>query len=294
MTDLWLAMTTVGIVCIVAGVGSAWLAPTGRQMQMLWIAVATFSMFAFLLYAAGRLYWARLIPHSAVIVWSNVTPIFAAAASGLCFRLADTPRWRRLSMTLGLASVALAAIFWPFLGIALRPQPSGGNVWNGPVAMQTSWATCSPAAAATFLTAAGMPVSEAEMIPRCLADASGTPTLGLYRGVKLVANQHNQDVRVLSLSVEELISQESWPVLLMVELPRGVEDPRYENEWGWIPGLGHSVVAMGSNRSNEIVIADPAIGLETWSGDDLGVLWHGDAISMNSHSRARAPSARAP
>jgi hypothetical protein len=283
MTDLWLAMIAVGIICVAVGVGAAMNAPQGRQAQMLWIAVATFGMFAFLLYAAGRLYWARLVPDSAVIVWSNWTPILAALAAGICFRLADTPRWRRISMTLSLAGVSLAAILWPFLGIALRPQPSGGNAWNGPVAMQTSWATCSPAAAATFLNAGGMQVSEAEMIPRCLTDASGTPTLGLYRGVKLVANQYDRDIHVLSMSLEELIASDKWPVLLLVELPRGAEDPRYEKEWGWIPGLGHSVVALSRDRKNGIVIADPSIGLEIWSRDDMQVLWHGDAIAFDDN-----------
>ena len=280
MSDLWFAMFTIGIACITAGITFAIFASQQRQTQMLWIALTTFGMFAFLLYAAGRLYWAKLIPNSAVIVWSNWTPILASIAAGVCFRLADTPRWRRLAMALSLGGISVAAVFWPFLGIALRPPPAGGDLWDGPVAMQTSWATCSPAAAATFLNAVGIQVSEAEMIPRCLTDASGTPTLGLYRGVKMVANQHGRDIKVMSGSLEDLIRGQPWPVLLIVELPRGVQDARYENEWGWIPGLGHSVVALGQDHEGRIIIADPSIGLEAWTVHDMRVLWHGDAIAF--------------
>ncbi len=282
MNDLWIAIAAMTIISAAVGIVTAIFGPKQRQRQMLWIALTTFGMFAFLLYAAGRLYWAKLIPASAVIVWSNWTPLLAAVAAGVCWQLDETPRWRRLAMSLALSSVAVAAVCWPFLNMALRPQPPGGDVWNGPVAMQTSWATCSPAAAATFLTAGDIPVNEADMIPRCLTDASGTPTLGLYRGVKLIANQNHRDVKVASLTLPDLMSaNDDWPVLLMVKLPMtGVDDPRYAGEWGWIPGMGHSVVALGRSVDDQILIADPSKGMEAWTKQDLQLLWHGDAISF--------------
>jgi hypothetical protein len=282
MYDLWTAIAVMTMISVGVGIVTAILAPKKRQPQMLWIALATFGMFAFLLYAAGRLYWARWIPNSAVIVWSNWTPLLAAVAAGVCWQLEETPRWRRLGMTLALSAIALAAVGWPFLNIAIRPQPDGGDVFNGPVAMQTSWATCSPAAAATFLNAGGVAISEADMIPRCLSDASGTPTLGLYRGVKLVARENSRDVAVTSFTLSQLMrSNDNWPVLLMVKLPiSGVDDPRYAGQWGWIPGMGHSVVALGKSPDGRILIADPSKGMEAWSEKDLQVLWHGDGISF--------------
>src|SRR5262245_10397967 len=162
-----------------------------------------------------------------------------------------TPRWRRISMALALAGAALAAIFWPLLSIALRPPPEGQSKWAGPVAMQTSWATCSPAAAATLLTAEGIPVSERDMIPLCLTDYAGTPTLGLYRGIKLVASRSGRQVEIVDRHLQRVLHEDDWPVLAAVRLPRGVDDPRFEQEWGWIPGMGHSVVVLARTSSGD-------------------------------------------
>ena len=282
MNDLGIAIAVMMILSALLGIITWIAAPLERQRQMLLIAVSAFGMFAFLFYAAGRLFWAQWIPHSAVIIWSNWTPVLAAIAAGVCCKLAETPLWRRLIMGGSLSMISVAAACWPFLNIALRPQPDGGDVFAGPVALQTSWATCSPAAAATFLTASGIHVTEADMVPLCLTDASGTPTLGLYRGVKLVANEFDQDVAVTSLTLSQLItSNQNWPVLLMVRLPMtGVDDRRYADQWGWIPGMGHSVVALGRTADGRLLIADPSKGLEAWTENDLKVLWHGDGIML--------------
>tara|TARA_R110002073_G_scaffold80550_2_gene194020 strand:- start:3850 stop:4755 length:906 start_codon:yes stop_codon:yes gene_type:complete len=252
-----------------------------RQGQgvVLMLTIVVTCMFAFLFYSAGRLYWAKWIDDSAVIVWSNFTPLLAAIAAGIVYRLPNTPHWRQslLAMSLGFAS--LATVLWPFVGVWLRPPPEGGDeVFRG-ITLQTSWATCSPCAAATFLRAGGIEASEKELIPLCLTDESGTPTLGLFRGVKWMANRHHRDVQALTLSLDQLESENIWPVLIMVELPiSGVDDPRYADQWGWVPGLGHSVVLLGKNSRGGFVVADPAVGAEIWTRADLEVLWHGNAI----------------
>ncbi len=48
-----------------------------------------------------------------------------------------------------------------------------------------------------FFRDEGIRVSEVEMVPLCLTDYAGTPTLGLYRGVKLIANRHDRRVLLL-------------------------------------------------------------------------------------------------
>lgn len=281
MIDLWRAIAVMGAIAALAAAITARKVSKDRQRQMLVIAISTFGMFAFLFYAAGRLYWALLIPDSAAIIWSNWTPVFAAIAASCCLRLAETPLWRRLLMGIALACTALAALIWPFLNIWLRPPPAGDNLWNGPVAMQSGWATCSPAAAATFFTASGIDVSEAEMVPRCLTDASGTPTLGLYRGAKVTAQQHGRQVAARILSADQLSNRDQFPILIMVKLPeKGVDDPRYEQQWGWVPGLGHSVVILEPRGDDRFLIGDPSVGPELWSRQDLKVLWRGDAIQF--------------
>ena len=73
---------------------------------------------------------------------------------------------------------------------------------------------------------------------------------------------------------------DDWPVLLAVQLPHGVDDRRYADQWGWIPGMGHSVVALGRTPDGGIIVGDPAGGLERWTEADLKVLWHGAGVRV--------------
>lgn len=112
--------------------------------------------------------------------------------------------------------------------------------------------------------------NERDALTSSVPDSSDTLTLGLYRGIKLGANQNDRPVKVLDETLDELIANDDWPVLLAVELPYGTDDTRYANEWGWIPGMGHSVVALGKTPDgNGLLIGDPSVGLESWSVDDL-------------------------
>ncbi|KAA1258654.1 hypothetical protein LF1_11760 [Rubripirellula obstinata] len=281
--DLFVATVVMMGLSASAGLFTSFVAYSSKgQRTILGLAIATLAMVYFLFYGSGQLFWARFVTDSAAIVYTNFAAIFAAMAAGWAWRLPKTPAWRRSMLTILLAIGSLAAIFWPFLSIAIRPPPKGGDDWQSGVAMQTSWATCSPAAAATLLRAEGIDVSESEMIPLCLTDSSGTPTLGLYRGIKIVANRNNRPVAVINETLDELISADDWPVLLAVELPFGTDDTRYATQWGWIPGMGHSVVALGKTPDGlGLMIGDPSVGLEAWSMADMQVLWHGDGIRLD-------------
>ncbi len=252
---------------------------TGQRVVLL-LALSVFATVFFQLFLAGQLFWARCVPSSAAIIYTNAAAVFAAMGAGWGWRLPNTPKWRRTTIAIGLGMVSMAAILWPLLSVALRPPPGGHDEWKGPVAMQSSWATCSPAAAATLLGAEGIAVSERDMIPLCLTDRDGTPTLGLYRGIKLIAQRNSRSVEVVDRSLEKLLRDNDWPVLMAVRLPVGVEDPRFENEWGWIPGMGHSVVALSRGTDGGFVIADPAVGLELWSESMLQTLWQGNGLRV--------------
>ncbi len=279
--DLWIAIIVMGAVSLASGLFAAMFAYSDRgQRTMACLAIAVIAMVFFLFYASGQLYWAAYVSSSAAIIYTNLAAIFAALAAGWAWRLPKTPTWRRASMTLMLAVGSVAAIIWPLLSIAVRPPPSGGDQWSNGVAMQTSWATCSPAAAATLFLAEGIQVSESQMIPLCLTDSSGTPTLGLYRGIKLIADQNRRKVELLDGTYSDLINHNDWPVLLAVELPYGVKDRRYVEQWGWIPGMGHSVVALGQSPRGGILIGDPSVGLEEWTEADMKVLWHGVGLRV--------------
>ncbi|QEG00643.1 hypothetical protein Mal15_47140 [Stieleria maiorica] len=280
-TDLLIAIAAMTIVSAACGWAAARRAYSDRgQWNIAFLAVAVLSTVFFLFYGSGQLFWARLVPSSAAIIYTNLSAIFAALAAGWAWRVPDTPAWRRGLLVAALGVGSMMAITWSLLSIAVRPPPAGGDEWDNGVALQTSWATCSPAAAATLFRAEGIEVSEAELIPLCLTDASGTPTLGLYRGIKKIADRNARDVVLVDGASDDLIADDDWPVLLAVELPYGVDDRRYVDQWGWIPGMGHSVVALGTTPDGGLVIGDPSVGLEWWTEADLRVLWHGVGIRV--------------
>jgi hypothetical protein len=253
--------------------------PKEQQLNMLLLTLAILAMFAYMMNVAGQLFLATFIRNSAAIVWTNLTPLFGACAGGWLLHLEKIPIRRRSLMTLFLWIASLGSLVWPSLGPILRPPPDSEHIVEQGMILQSARATCSPAAAANLLTQAGIATTEAELIPLCLTDESGTPTLGLYRGLKIVAAKHGRSIKILETNLDGLLNRNSWPVLLTVELPAyGVEDPRYEAEWGWIPGTGHSVVAVDRLPNGDLLIADPSVGLEAWSAEDLKILWHGEGL----------------
>ena len=281
MSDIWTAIFVMScFAALAAMIAARYLSTQKGQWVMLWLAVSMLATILFLLNLTGQLAWARIVPHSAAIIYTNLAAIFAGLGAGWGWRLPHTPTWRRAILASGLALASLAVICWPLLSLALRPPPKGESIWKGPVALQTSWATCSPAAAATLLSAEGIYVSERDMIPLCLTDDAGTPTLGLYRGIKLIAMQHGRHVQVVDRRLEKLLDDNEWPVLMAVRLPLGVEDPRFADEWGWIPGMGHSVVAFGRLPDGGLLVGDPAVGLELWSAAKLELLWQGNGLRV--------------
>lgn len=269
-----------GVSAVAGFLSCRYLYSVKGQRVILLLTLSVFATVYFLFYASGQLFWARLVPSSAAIIYTNLASIFAALAAGWAWRLPDTPRWRRAGLSIILGIASLAAVFWPLISIRLRPPPEGRDEWQQNVAMQTSWATCSPAAVATLMRGEGIEVSEREMIPLCLTDRSGTPTLGTYRGIKLIADQNDRQVQIVEPDLAKLLADNDWPVLLAVKLPYGVEDRRYAEQWGWIPGMGHSVVALGRSPDGGILVGDPSAGLEMWSEADLQVLWHGSGVRV--------------
>lgn len=281
MSDIWIAVLVMCCISAAAiAISSRYLYAEKGQRGILLLTIAIFSTFFFLLYLNGQLFWARIVPNSAAIIYTNFAAVFAGLGAGWGWRLPKTPPWRRGLLAVALGLTSLVAILWPILSIGLRPPPEGHDNWQGPVAIQSSWASCSPAAAVTLLNAEGIRVSEHEMIRLCLTDYDGTPTLGLYRGVKLVADRNDRQVEIIDGSLENLLRANDWPALIAVRLPFGVDDPRYTEQWGWIPGMGHSVVVFGRTPDGELITGDPAAGLEYWSESQLALLWQGTGLRV--------------
>jgi hypothetical protein len=189
---------------------------------------------------------------------------------------------RRLCLTAPLALLALWLALGSFVGeppatTATLPDAQG-------VVHQSSEASCSAASTATLLAAAKLPATEPELATLCLTRATGTPLLGVYRGLRLKTNGTPWQVRVLSgASVEALhVATQSGPVLISVGLDRWQHgyDPRYVTEWGWTPGKRHAVVVFGFLPGGKLDIGDPSVGREQWSQEALAVLWNGEGIQL--------------
>ena len=77
------------------------------------------------------------------------------------------------------------------------------------------------------------------MMELCLTGAGGTPSLGLYRGLKLKTVGTPYDVEVFRTDVESLLDSDELPAILLVMLELGADvDPRYEAGVGLDPWTG--------------------------------------------------------
>src|SRR5207253_1045390 len=125
-----------------------------------------------------------------------------------------------------------------------------------------------------------IPATEAEMARLCLSGRAGTPLYGLFRGLKLKTRDTNWDVELISLNIDDLRRENALPAVLVAELTDAkAADRRYSEDWGWIPGVQHAVVAFRIDE-RRVEIGDPAIGRERWLLEALRVLWHGVALKL--------------
>jgi hypothetical protein len=162
----------------------------------------------------------------------------------------------------------------------LGSPPELGDRWSDGVCRQTSEESCSAAAAATLLHTYGIAADERQMARLCLTSERGTLAAGVWRGLRIVGGPHRLGPRTFHGSVEDLRAA-GGPVLINVGLRRGQSaDPRYQAEWGWTPGVSHSVILFRFVDDSHIEIGDPDVGWEVWSVDSLRVLWHGDGILL--------------
>ena len=279
MADLWIASIVLLIASLVAFVGGLWLS---RRKQS-WPAVAA-GVFAvlgvagYLLLLRDSVLLVQLLPVSAVPVAGDPLPVFGALFAGLVVGHAKVPRWRRLPA----ACIAFAAGWYgPVQALTHRPPPTYA-AWQDGVCLQTTFSTCSPAAAATLLSYHGVSASEAQLAELCLTTERGTHLTGLYRGLARLAPE-NHRVRVAELSVQQVMGRpDVLPALVSLQLTEEIalRDSRFTEEWGWDVGVTHTVVLIGFPSDKLVAIADPGVGRETWTVRGLEELWTGEVIYL--------------
>ena len=220
---------------------------------------------------------ARILPFPNVIVLGRWEPMLAGLLAGLVWRRLSGRAWRRCATVFLLMA---AATYFTYHDL-WSSRPHCGNSWQDGVCIQMSPASCSAAAAATLLRAYGIDATEAEMARLCFTTDEGTTLHGLFRGLTLKTAGTRWRAEVFSCGLEGLAGMNGAPVLLRVELAvNAVVDPNYEQHWGWVPGVAHTVVLFGFRENDKIEIGDPSVGRERWHVEALRVLWHGHGVRL--------------
>lgn len=278
--DLVWGIALVAALAAALFLASAWLARRLPRPALSLLALAVVAvLFAYIrsvFYDVGLAHW---LPLSNLVVVGNWLPLLAAVLAGLAWEQTRDSTWRRFGSTAALAATALYALLYPVLGSAPRCEDRWDWMGN---CLQTTNYTCSAASAATLLKAHGIESSEQEMAELCLT-RRGTSWQGLYRGLKLKTAGTKWDVEVVCCSPEELRKLSQGPMIISVGLDAGSSsDTEFTREFGWIPGVNHSVILHGFTSYGSAVIADPTQELcrEQWDQKTLDILWRGYAIRL--------------
>lgn len=284
MQDLLVGVAVIGLLSAILFVASFRVARSlpPRLVNLISIFLITL-MIAFILLVHGRIALTHMLPFSNVIVVGNWQPLIAATFAAFIWRHLHPALWRRTLVLAALVVSCLYGMYEPILG----KTPELGEKWQDGVCLQTSPASCTAAAAATILDRHGIVSTEQEMALLCLTTTEGTSFHGLYRGLKLKTAGSPWDVYMFAdKSIDEL-RRMGAPAILSVELrPNDGLDPRYQNTFGWLPGVPHTIVLTEFIDDHTVRIADPALGYETWTIEDLKLLWHGEGARLVRASSA--------
>jgi hypothetical protein len=214
-----------------------------------------------------------LIRNANTIFYGKWLLIIAGFAAGVLIQVSSVKMWRRTVLVLALLATSSMDLFSYFI----YPRPEGGNVTEKWLSIQTTESTCSAAAAASLLRIYGIEVSEKEMIRACLSTIKGTPWQGVWRGVNLYAPPKYKAVLVRGIDRKNI----EFPILISAEFNSGSEEhSKYVSQWGWKPGIPHSVVLFERTENGYLTVGDPAIGIERWDDEALEVLWDGQGIVL--------------
>jgi hypothetical protein len=276
--DLWIA------VVVMTGLGAAMgagvyvlLKDASRLVLSIAGVAATVLLLLFGFAWADSLWGTHLIPLPSFIIYGQPAYLLAIILAAVLLRH-PIPRWRSIPLAIVLVLFAAGELTGPLR----EPPPACRNRWRDGVCLQTSDSSCSAAAAATLLRQRRIPATEQEMARLCLTNADGTLSRGLYRGLHLKTKGTSFRVKVGRTTVAELQASDELPVIISVLLTPEVaaRAPVYAGEWGWTPGLGHTVVVLGFPGDGLVTIGDPGVGRERWALEHLRDLMTGEYITI--------------
>jgi len=291
VSDLYLTTTVlviISIAMIVVGYRAAHRLKTRPGIRTALLLFVFAAMLSFLLLLRDDLGFVHVFPGTGVPVLGEALSIpFAALLIGLLFPYLYGGRLRRIFLSLVLGLAASVPLLRLFFGAPPLTRVTG---WRNGVCLQTSPSSCSAASAATLLHAFGIDATEPEMAEICLTREDGTSMLGVYRGLCRKTERTDLRVNVIAhgsiAELRRIVAQ--TPILLSVGLDRWPSpdiDPRYQRDWGWVPGMHHAVVLFGILPDGRLDVGDPSVGREKWRATSLDVLWHGQALYLAKQPR---------
>jgi hypothetical protein len=277
MTDIYLAIAIVSVVSLLLGSGAYLVARQAAKWVSILIAAGAAGLIVLNIAHLRHSLWpVRLLPVSNMIVYADPTPELGAILGGAALVLMSGTFWRKMVLVGPLLGLCL----WGSFGVCFGTKPPMENRWRRGICLQTSMSSCSAAAAATLLRTHGIATTEAEMAELCLTNLDGTSPRGVYRGLKIKTEGTAWAVKVFHGDLATLQALKE-PVLLTMELvPKPGIDPRYQEQWGWAPGVAHSVVVLRSRPDDRFDMGDPSRGYEVWDHRAIETLWKGDGLML--------------
>ncbi len=279
MTDLLVGFGLVALIAVLLFAATVRLVRSWPVRRICLVGFAVMLVLGwYLIWGCELSFWSRLLPLSNLVVIGNLVPLCCAVLAGLARVTSPGSPRRRAIPVLAILGLGLFATVKPMLG---QPPPCG-DLWSDGICFQSSTVTCTAASAATLLREHGISATEAEMAGLCLT-RKGTGWKGLFRGLTLKTRGTEWTVSVRDFSFEQL-RNEHGPLILDVGVPLGATVPAiYTTEYGWQPGILHSVIFFGFRDGDRVSIAEPTpgVGREEWSAEDLRILFRGRAYQLS-------------
>ncbi len=75
MWDIWIAIGVMTFVSAAATLAGRYLYTEKGQRTMLFLAMSVLATIVFQIYFASHLFWARIVPHSAAIIYTSLAAV---------------------------------------------------------------------------------------------------------------------------------------------------------------------------------------------------------------------------